>query len=142
MEVIEIQTLVDITNTGVIRPNQGTSLAHDQYRNFVTLRQCIELRSIVSFDSKPEIETINLKGAGFGSEYRGEHKVWIFKFVPDRVDVYKDEEGNPIGNLINDMDSVPIIKNLTETVNIDRAIFNCKDPFFKNTIIKAHKGTL
>lgn len=142
MEVIEIQTLVDITNTGVIRPNQGTSLAHDQYRNFVTLRQCIELRSIVSFDSKPEIKTINLKGTEFGSEFRGEQKVWIFKFVPDRVDVYKDEEGNPIGNLINDMDSVPIIKNLTETVNIDRAIFNCKDPLFKNTIIKAHKGTL
>jgi hypothetical protein len=142
MEVIEIQTLIDITNTGVIRPNQGTQLAHDQYRNFVTLRQCIELRSIVSFDSKPESKVINIKNMGFGSDFKGEQKVWIFKFVPDRVDVYKDELGNPIGNLIDDMDSVPIIKNLSETVNIERAIFNCKDPFFKNTIIKAHKGTL
>lgn len=141
MEVIEIQTLIDITNTGVIRPNQGTQLAHDQYRNFVTLRQCIELRSIVSFDSKPEVRTMNIKGMGFGSEFKGEQKVWTFKFASDQADVYKDENGDPVGNLINDMDSVPVIKNLTETVNIDRAIFNCKNISFKNTIIKAHKGT-
>ena len=142
MEVIEIQTLVDITNTKVIRPNQGTQMAYDQFRNFTTLRQCIELRSIVSYDTLPEVETVDVKGLGFGTEFKGKQRVWTFKFVPDRVSVYTSEDGNPIGNLIEDMHAVPIIKNLTETVNIDTAIFNCTDNSFKNTIIKAHKGTL
>jgi hypothetical protein len=44
--------------------------------------------------------------------------------------------------LIDDVDSVPMIKNLCETVNIDTAIFDCKNISTKNTIIKAHIGTI
>jgi hypothetical protein len=142
MEIIEIQTLVDITNTRVNRPNQGSALAYDQNRNFVTLRQCVEIRSIVSFDNPPIAETKNLKGLGFGEKYQGSHTVWTFKFIPDRTGVYTSEDGNVIGSLIDDVDSVPVIKNLSETVNIDTAIFDCKNISTKNTIIKAHKGTI
>ena len=142
MEVIEIQTLVDITNTKVNRPNQGSQLAYDQNRNFVTLRQCIEIRSIVSFDNPPQVETVDVKSMGFGANFKGRHQVWTFKFIPDRVGVYTSEDNNPIGSLIDDIDQVPIIKNLTETVNIDKAIFDCKNISNKNTIIKAHKGTI
>lgn len=142
MEIIEIQTLVDITNTKVNRPNQGTQMAYDQNRNFITLRQCIEIRSIVSYDNPPMVEEIDVKGLGFGSEFKGKQKVWTFKFVPDRSGVYTSESGDPIGSLIEDVDAVPIIKNLTETVNIDKAIFDCKNISTKNTIIKAHKGTV
>ena len=142
MEVIEIQTLVDITNTRVNRPNQGSQLEYDQNRNFITLRQCIEIRSIVSFDNPPLIEKKKIDGLGFGSSYKGEHNVWTFKFIPDRSGVYTSEDGNAIGSLIDDIDSVPIIKKLTESVNIDKAIFDCKNIYTKNTIIKAHKGTI
>lgn len=141
MEVIEIQTLVDITNTRVNRPNQGSQLEYDQNRNFTTLRQCVEIRSIVSFDNPPLIEKKKIDGI-FGSSFKGEHTVWTFKFIPDRVGVYTSEDGNAIGSLIDDIDSVPIIKNLTESVNIDKAIFDCKNTSSKNTIIKAHKGTI
>ena len=142
MESIEIRTLVDITNTRVNRPNQGTQLAYDQNRNFVTLMQCIELRSIVSYDNPPLVEEVDVKGLGFGTEYKGKHRVWTFVIIPDRTGVYIGDDGDPVSGLVNDVDSVPFIKNLSETINIDRAIFDCMNLSTKNTIIKAHKGII
>jgi hypothetical protein len=141
METIEIQTLVDITRTRVNRPNQGSQLEYDQNRNFITLMQCIEIRSVVVYDEPPAKEIQDVKSMGFGSEYKGSHAVWTFRIIPDRVGVYNNING-PAGALIEDIDSVPIIKNLTETINIIKAIFDCKDPIAKNTIIKAHKGII
>jgi len=142
MDTIEIRTLVDITNTKVNRPNQGTQLAYDQNRNFITLMQCVELRSIVSFDNPPTVEEVDVKGLGFGTAYKGKHKVWTFVIVPDRTGVYIGTDGDSVSGLVDDVDSVPFIKNLTESINIDRAIFDCKNSLTKNTIIKAHKGTI
>jgi hypothetical protein len=141
MDIIEIKTLVDVTNTNVSRPNQGSQIAYDQNRNFITLRQCIEIRSIVSYNFPPSVEEVELKGLGFGTEFKGRHSVWTFTFSPDREGVYTDSEGNIIGSLIEDLDGVPIIKNLTETINMGKAIFNCKDLVSRNTIITAHTGT-
>lgn len=142
METIQIQTLVDITNTRVIRPNQGTPLEYDQNRNFITLRQCVELRSIVFFDNPPHIAVVDITGMGFGKAFNGKHRVWTFKFTPDRAGVYTDSTGNVIGNLLDDMNAVPIIKNLTESINIEKAIFNCKDMDVRNTIIQVDIGTI
>jgi len=142
MEIIEIQTLVDITRTKVTRPNQGTQLAYDQNRNFITLMQCIELRSVVSYDQPPEVSKMDIKDLGFGSNFKGKQNVWTFTIIPDRVGVYTSADGNSIGSLIDDINAVPIIKNLTETVNIDKAIFDCKDLASRNTIIKAQQGTI
>lgn len=141
MDIIEIKTLVDITNTQVNRLNQGSQLAYDQNRNFITLRQCIELRSIVSYEYAPSTEIVDIKGMGFGSQYRGKHAVWTFAFSPDRTGVYQTADNNPIGYLLDDVTGVPVIVNLTETINIDRAIFSCKDGQTKNTIIQALPGT-
>jgi hypothetical protein len=140
MDFIEIQTLIDITHTRVIRSNQGTQLQIDQHRNFTTLLQCAEIRSIISYETAPTIVETDLKSLGFGSAYKGKHKVWTFRFVPDRQDVYLDTD-NPIAFLINDINGVPVIKNLTETINIDKAIFDCTNTANKNTIIMAHLGT-
>lgn len=142
MESIEIRTLVDITNTRVNRPNQGTQLAYDQNRNFITLMQCIELRSIVSYDNPPIVEEVDVKGLGFGTEYKGKHRVWTFKIIPDRTGVYIGPDGGEVSGLVDDIDAVPFIKNLTETINIDRAIFDCMNLSTKNTIIKAHQGII
>lgn len=139
MQTIEIQTLVDITDTKVARPNQGTVLQHDQFRNFTTLRQCVEIRSIISYDASPSVETVDIKDMGFGSKHKGKHQVWTFRFYPDRSGAYV--EGNDeVGALINDVNGVPVIQKLTETINMDTAIFDVKDPANKNTIIKALKG--
>jgi hypothetical protein len=142
MDVIEIQTLVDVTNTRVVRPNQGTSLAYDQNRNFITLIQCVELRSIISYNNPPSVKVVNLDGSEFGTDYTGPHKVWTFRFMPDRMGIYNIDRRGPGGALIDDIDGVPIIKNLTETINIAKAIFDCTSISTKNTLITAHLGTI
>jgi len=141
MQTIEIKTLVDITNTKVIRPNQGSQLELDQQRNFITLSQCIELRSVVHYELSPSVETVDVKDLGFGKSFKGKHKVWTFRFSPDRDRAYMDENGNDPQMLINDLHEVPVIKNLTETVNIDKSIFDLQDKDLKNTIIKASPGS-
>jgi len=142
MGLIEIKTLIDITQTKVSRPNQGSQLELDQNRNFITLLQCVEIRSIVGYESSPSVEEVAIKDMGFGTEYKGKHKVWTFTFTPDREGVYTDQEGNALAYLVTDINGVPIIKNLTETINIDKAMFECKDITTKNTLIKAHQGTI
>lgn len=141
MENIEIKTLVDITNTKIVRPNQGPALEYDQYRNFTTLMQCVGLRCIITYDYTPRVEEIDIKGMGFGSAYKGKHRVWTFTFKPDRVNAY-DDDGNPIGLLVHDLHEVPVIKSLTESINIDRAVFFTYESQYKNTIITAHLGTI
>jgi hypothetical protein len=139
MQIIEIQTLIDITDTKVVRLNQGTQLEHDQYRNFVTLKQCVEIRSIISYDTGPVMEVKDIKNMGFGTKYKGKHAVWTFRFSPDRTGVYSDN-GNDVYALLEDVNGVPIIQKLKETINIEQAIFELQNPLTKNTIIKALKG--
>jgi hypothetical protein len=140
METIEIQTLIDITNTKIIRPSQGTQFEHDQYRNFTTLKQCVEIRSIISYDGDPRMDLMDVKGMGFGSDYKGKHAVWTWRFHPDRSGVYI-HNGDELGALYEDISGVPVIQKLKETINIDTTIFELKNPATKNTIIKALKGT-
>lgn len=140
METIKIQTLVDVTNTKVTRPNQGSQLEYNQFKNYTTMMQCIELRCIVTYDDLPHVEEVDVKDMGFGSAYKGKHQVWTFTFRPDRTAAY-DDEGNPVGLLINDMHEIPVIKSLTETINIDKAVFFTYESQWKNTIITAHQGT-
>jgi hypothetical protein len=141
MQTIEIKTLIDITETKVSRPNQGSALAHDQHRNFTTLKQCIEIRSNISYDFSPNMEIVDVKELGFGSKFKGKHAVWTFRFNPDRSGVYSDGS-NEIGELFNDVHEVPVIEKLTETINIEKAIFDLIDSLSKNTIIKAIKGNI
>jgi hypothetical protein len=137
MEIIEIKTLVDITKPIVYRPGQGSFLEQNQYKNWITLQQCIGLRSIIDYDDPPAMEKVDIKGMGFGSKYKGVHSVWTFTFRPDRSFAYDDTEGNIIGLLLNDVNQVPIIEKLTETINISKAVFDLESTHFKNIIIKA-----
>ena len=50
MEIITIKTLVDITKPNVQRPGQGSPLEQSQYKNWITLQQCIGLRSVIAYD--------------------------------------------------------------------------------------------
>jgi hypothetical protein len=141
MQTIEIKTLIDVTETKVVRLNQGTPIEHDQHRNFVTLKQCIEIRSNITYDFIPTKEVIDVKDMGFGSQYKGKHAVWTFRFRPDLSGVYSDGK-NEIGCLFDDVHGVPVIEKLTETINIDKAIFDLTNNLSKNTIIKTLAGNI
>jgi hypothetical protein len=132
MNIVEIKTLIDITSTGVGRPNQGTQIELNQQRNWVTLSQCIGIRSLIEYYNTPTVETVDIKGLGFGKKFQGKHQVWTFRFETDQPLVY----GVDCELLIADLDQVPVIKKLTETINIDMAVFDTSSTDFKNTIIR------
>lgn len=136
MEIIEIQTLIDVTNTDVRRINQGTQQQLDQFRNWTTLLQCIGMRAIINYDRDPVVDDINVDGLGFGSNFTGTHRVWRFQFRPDQPQAFASQN-NPIGLLEQDLDKVPVILNLTETINTKNAVFEISDETFKNIVIKA-----
>ncbi len=139
MEIVEIKTLVDITDSGVRRLSQGSQQEVDQYKNWTTLKQCVELRSVVTYDFAPSVDSVDLKNLNFGKNYKGKHRVWTWRFRPDREMVYADTSG-PLGALSSDIDQVPIIQNLSESINIDKPVFNLLDPDFKNTTIRIITG--
>lgn len=141
MQFIEVKTLVDVTDTKVNRPRAGLQVEHDQFRNFTTLKQCLEIRSNIMFDTSPTVETVDVKDLGFGSKYKGKHQVWTFRFSPERSGAYS-EGSSEVGTLIDDVHGVPVIQKLSETINMDTAIFDLKDPASKNTIIKAISGII
>lgn len=139
MEIIELKTLIDITDTGVRRPTQGTAQQFDQYKNFTTLKQCVEISSIISYEASPDADTVDIKNLGFGSSYKGKHKVWTWRFYPDRGNAFADDKDS-LGALITSLEEVPIIKNLTETINIDKPVFDLSNPSLKNTIVRITSG--
>lgn len=132
MEVIQIRTLVDITCTGIVRPGLGTQLELDQHRNFTTLLQCLELRSVISYNQPPIMEHAVINTYGFGYEFRSKHNVWVFTFIPDRTGYYTSDDGNPVGLLLEDLHNVPVVTNLTETGLVPKHIFDTKDARFRN----------
>lgn len=134
MEYVEVRTLVDITNTRAVRPNQGSLLEINQQRNFITLLQCAELRSVIEYETPPECELLDVKNLGFGSSFKGKHRVWTFKFNTDRSGVYLFDN-DPVGGLLGDLHEVPVIENLTETINMTKAVFDSKDSVFKNIVV-------
>jgi hypothetical protein len=67
--------------------------------------------------------------------------VWTFRFSPDRSGAYANDD-NDIGCLLEDVHGVPVVEKLTETINIEKAIFELIDASSKNTVIKAIKGTI
>lgn len=135
MDIIEIKTLVDITNTRVFRSNQGTQLQLDQQRNFTTLLQCCEIRSIIDYNDSPTSEVGDVKPLNLGSNYKGKHRIWTFRFSTDRSGVYSTS-GNNVGALIEDIDAIPVIKNLSETINMDKAVFDSSSDAYRNIIIR------
>lgn len=139
MEIIELKTLIDITDTGVRRPSQGTTEQLEQYRNFVTLKQCIEISSIIGFDASPESEVVDIKGLGFGSAFKGKHKVWTWRFYPDRTNAFANDSG-VLGALIESLNEIPVIKKLTETINIDKPVFDLTDSVLQNTTVRITSG--
>jgi hypothetical protein len=96
MDTIEIQTLIDITNTNVVRPNQGTQLEMNQYRNFTTLRQCAEIRSVILYDNNPHVILEDVKGldlmkSNFPPLFKkfGEHIINEIMFGKSKNDIDK-----------------------------------------------------
>jgi hypothetical protein len=137
MKEFIIQTLVDITETGQKRKEPGLEIDYGQHQNFTMLMQTIGMRVNPLYTGQPRVRSDNVDGYGFGSVYTGNHNIWTFKFSIEYADGYTDAMGNSAGLLIDDLNFIPMIVQLTETAELDRALLDTKSPQYKNTIVFA-----
>lgn len=135
METIQIKTLIDVTDSGVYRYSKERELEYNQNKNWTTLLQTIGLRALIEFDQTVVCENTELRAMGFGEKHRGVHNVWSLTFRTDRDQSYANEK-SPIGLLLSDLHEVPIIENLTETINMNRPVFDTQSRFWRNTVVK------
>ncbi len=123
----KFHTLVDITKTEA-RFSKSDPCWHQQ-QNYLTFLQTLGLRVNVDVDNL-QSETVNLTGLGFGSSYKGEHRVWTGEFIVEY------ENGLSLDMLENDFHLVPVINNLEETVKLKDCVFDTKSKQSKNIIFK------
>jgi hypothetical protein len=119
MPTYRIMSLVDITRTNPHRSETDTMLLSQQ-ANFNSLIQAIGLRSNVAWEQDP----IRYEGS-LPHPFEGRGAYWSWEFTVEREDIFFNENG-PVGLLIEDLHNVPIITNLTETVDIDPAVFQTR----------------
>jgi hypothetical protein len=113
-------TLVDVTRTGEV--SSIVSTERNQQRNWETLVQVLGLRAQLMVMSGPEILELDITNSQFGSDFRGKHLVWVFKFGVEHKDIFADDK-SPYGTLETDFINVPIILGLKETAKIVTPMF-------------------
>lgn len=123
----EVYTLIDVTET-LARFNKNDPDWHRQ-QNYMTFLQTVGLRANPIIDKGPLPEKINITNLGFGKKYKGQHNVWHFEFELDFSTI--DYE-----ILVNDFDLVPIISGLSETIKLEKSVFETKDADRINLIFK------
>jgi len=132
-------TLVDITRTGQTRYVLGRDLERYQQQNFDSLIQSISLRALPFWEEDPLADMVDVATYKFGTDYLGIHRVWTFRFHVETDDAYASKPGN-IDLLINDINLVPFIPDLAETIKINNHIFDTVNLATKNTVIEFSKA--
>jgi hypothetical protein len=123
----KIKTLIDITETNA-RFNK-TDPAWQQQQNFLTVLQTIGLRTNPTSVSVT-VDKLPVKYLDFGTAYKGYHNVWTMLFSIEAVD------STSVEILENDINNVPVINKLDETIDFLQSVFKTKDQEFKNIIFK------
>lgn len=119
MKRYKVITLIDITRSGAHR-NETDKIKIGQQANFNSLVQAIGLRSNVTWDTDPKLNTGSLP-----HPLAGKANHWIWEFETERDDVFQSEN-DPVGLLINDLHGVPIVDNLLNNVDLHPAVFQTK----------------
>lgn len=146
MYEFRVHTLVDISDNGslqkqfpfktnsgeVVHDKETLRLARNQNSNFNTMLQLLQIRGNVVWENPPMKIHDVLGNKKFGSAYEGKHFSWHFTFFTEQNDVY-GEGTQPVGQLIDDFNLVPIINFCKETATFPTSTFLTLDPGTINT---------
>ena len=138
---IKVLSLVDVTKTGLHKNNSNNEKAIAQHANYLTFENCLQLRTNIVPGDAPKVEKINLANTNFGKNYSGNHNVWSMEFaIEDRADPL------PVNEIIDfikeDIDLVPIINSLDETIGLTNSMFRTLDPETNNIIVVETNNTV
>ena len=117
---VTIRTLIDITETRKHKHNEVDKQLIFQQANFASFFNCLSMRFNPYYDVSPLCSEQDVTGV-FGTDFKGTHKVWDFEF-----EVETAVAGANLKTLKEDFDLVPVIDNLTETINTDNKAFRTK----------------
>lgn len=135
MQSFTIYTLVDITQTNQYHHQPGLDLHKQQQQNFFTLVQTIGLRVNPLYEIPPKvIDDLKVSELPFGTAFKGKHRVWCWEFDIEFDGVF-DDEGNPVGKLISDLNLIPVITGLTETAKLNKSMFDTVSDENRNTLV-------
>lgn len=116
MERYKVISLVDITRSGASRYDTD-KIKIGQQSNFNSLVQAIGIRANIEWNQDPK----RLDGR-FPDPIEGAGMYWIWEFTTERNQVFlKDDD--PVGLLMDDLNNVPIISNLENTVEFSHSAF-------------------
>lgn len=119
-------TLIDITDTNIIKADSSDVYKYNQKQNLNTLIQIIGLRSQPLNYSVKKLIAQDVVNFQFGNAFKGLHTVWKFDFASEHKDVFSKGDDN-VYFLKEDSDGIPITSNLDETVNILSSVFESKN---------------
>lgn len=115
IEYFTCYTLVDITDTGVYDPTKGK--VYEQAQNLNALLQIIGLSSQPVLSSVEKLTAVDLSEFEFGSDFTGDHNVWILRFASERAGTVT------IANLVRDVAGMPVYEDLDETAVFEENVF-------------------
>jgi len=111
MKVYKVKTTVDITRAVPDRHASATPLENAQQSNFNSLVQGIELRALVQWNHSPQMV-----------EHPSVENEWYWEFNVEREDVFL-KDNDHVGLLKEDLNNVPIIPHLKETIKFKNPVF-------------------
>ena len=124
----KILSLLDITKTMTRRTRSAEEKSANQYANYMTFENSLQLRSNVSIVSGPKAEIQDITNFKFGENYVGEHMVWTTVIELDFPDAVKQEFFE------EDFDLIPMIIGLDETIKIKTGAYRTMDPEHTNIL--------
>ena len=142
MQHVTIYSLFDITETAVVRSfrvdqlplvtktgieinnEQEWRFRRRQQSNYEVLLQVLSLRIQPLLLCNPKIRTNQLLSKyNFDQQYKGKHTVWTLEFEFESFGALAIAD-DPVGALYQDCNNVPMLKDLTETAQVN-GHFNC-----------------
>ena len=121
-----IRTLFDITETRARKGDDGYKVKQQQ--NYLSILNTIGLRVNPTYIDEPTTSEETIKG--FGTDYKGKHRVWTYTFDVDY------ESALDIKTMISDFDLCPIITGLEETAEINPAVIRTQNKAKTNIIFE------
>jgi hypothetical protein len=125
IEYFTCYTLVDINDSGVYDPAAGT--IYEQAQNLNALLQAISLGSQPILTSVEKIVAADMDEFEFGTDFTGNHNLWILRFASERVGSIT------VDTLVRDVDGLPVYTDLDETATFDDDVFETNAADQKNT---------
>jgi hypothetical protein len=132
-EIWYVLTLVDITETGVLR---GNDKIRNQQRNFETLQQCIGMITqpwSLASPTKRTFKAVYRQFKDIGVTFGEKHDVtqeliadlnlWTWRFGIEREGIF-GSNGDILKNILQD---IPVINYLEENCVLDPPVFSFRD---------------